>query len=67
MRMVSETRAKPTGGRIGISTDSLKLSSPNFAVSLAVITPTPDPLNQTLVAVPLIVLYEVGILLSRVF
>lgn len=32
----------------------------------ALITPTPDPLNQTIVAVPLIVLYEAGILLSRI-
>jgi len=31
----------------------------------AVITPTFDPVNQTLVAVPLILLYEVGILLAR--
>lgn len=31
----------------------------------AIITPTFDPINQTLVAVPLIILYEVGILLAR--
>ncbi len=31
----------------------------------AVITPTPDPLNQTLVAVPLFLLYELGVQLSR--
>lgn len=31
----------------------------------AIITPTFDPLNQALVAVPLLVLYEVGILLAR--
>ena len=31
----------------------------------AIITPTFDPINQSLVAVPLIVLYEVGIWLSR--
>ena len=31
----------------------------------ALITPTFDPLNQSLVAIPLIVLYEVGILLAR--
>jgi sec-independent protein translocase protein TatC len=30
------------------------------------ITPTLDPVNQTLVAVPIIVLYEVGVLLSRI-
>ena len=32
----------------------------------ALITPTFDPINQTLVAVPLILLYELGILLARV-
>lgn len=32
----------------------------------AVITPTPDPFNQTLVAVPLYLLYEVGVLFARI-
>ena len=31
----------------------------------AMITPTFDPLNQTLVAVPIILLYEIGIILSK--
>lgn len=31
----------------------------------AIITPTPDPLNQSLVAVPLYLLYELGVLLAR--
>ena len=31
----------------------------------AIITPTFDPVNQALVAVPLLVLYELGILLAR--
>lgn len=31
----------------------------------AVITPTPDPLNQTLVALPIIILYEVGVWLAK--
>jgi len=31
----------------------------------AAITPTPDPFNQTLVAVPLYLLYELGILFAR--
>jgi sec-independent protein translocase protein TatC len=31
----------------------------------AVVTPTPDPLNMALVATPLILLYGLGILLSR--
>jgi sec-independent protein translocase protein TatC len=34
-------------------------------VIAAVITPTFDPVNQTLVAVPLLILYEIGILLAR--
>lgn len=33
----------------------------------AVLTPTPDIFNQTLMAVPMIILYEVGILMSRIF
>lgn len=32
----------------------------------AVITPTFDPVNQSLVAVPIIILYEFGIILSRI-
>ena len=32
----------------------------------AIITPTFDPINQSMVALPLIVLYEVGIILSKV-
>ena len=31
----------------------------------AIITPTFDPINQTIVSVPLIVLYEIGILLAK--
>jgi sec-independent protein translocase protein TatC len=34
-------------------------------VVAAVITPTPDPFNQTLVGVPLYLLYELGVLLAR--
>ena len=36
-----------------------------IAVIAAVITPTPDPFNMLLVMAPLILLYEVGILLAR--
>ena len=32
----------------------------------AIITPTPDPVNQIIVAVPIIILYEFGALLARV-
>ncbi len=35
-------------------------------VAAAVITPTPDPFNMMLVAVPMYVLYELGIFLGRV-
>ena len=34
-------------------------------VVAAVITPTSDPVNLSLVAVPLVILYEIGILMSR--
>jgi len=36
-------------------------------VIAAILTPTPDAFNQTLMALPMIVLYEVGILASRIF
>jgi sec-independent protein translocase protein TatC len=35
-------------------------------VVAAIVTPTPDPFNQLLVAVPILVLYELGALLARV-
>ena len=35
-------------------------------VVAAIITPTPDPVNQTIVAVPIILLYELGILFARI-
>lgn len=34
-------------------------------VAAAIITPTPDPFNQTLVAVPMYLLYELGVLMAR--
>ena len=34
-------------------------------VLAAVVTPTPDPFNQTLVALPMYLLFELGLLLSR--
>jgi len=37
-----------------------------IAVLAAVITPTPDPFNMILVMAPLVILYEVGILLARI-
>lgn len=38
----------------------------NFIIA-AVLTPTPDLLNQSLMAGPLIILYEVGIIAARIF
>jgi sec-independent protein translocase protein TatC len=57
--------------RLGLVTPHWLSRFRRFAIVLAfiaaaVITPTFDPVNQTLVAVPIIVLYEVGILLARV-
>ena len=45
---------------------------PLFTVDLfgligAVITPTPDPINQTIVSVPIYLLFELGMLLGRFF
>ena len=36
-------------------------------VVAAILTPTPDAFNQTLMAVPIILLYEVGVLVARIF
>ena len=36
-------------------------------VAAAILTPTPDAFNQLLMAGPLILLYEAGIVCSRVF
>ncbi len=33
----------------------------------AIVTPTPDPLTQTLVAVPMLVLYGIGVVLAFMF
>jgi sec-independent protein translocase protein TatC len=34
-------------------------------IAAAIITPTPDPFNQMMVAIPIILLYELGIILAR--
>lgn len=36
-------------------------------VAAAIITPTPDPMNMAVVAIPLILLYELGIIVSAIF
>jgi sec-independent protein translocase protein TatC len=58
--------------RMGLITPKTLAKNRKFAVlgafiAAAVLTPTPDFFNQTLMAVPMIVLYEVGIIVSRIF
>ncbi len=58
--------------RMGIVTPKTLAKHRKYAILLAfviaaVLTPTPDAFNQTLMAVPIIVLYEAGILVSRFF
>jgi len=56
--------------RTGIVTTEFLSKNRKYAVLIAfviaaVLTPTPDVFNQTLMAVPIILLYEVGIIASR--
>ena len=56
--------------KIGVVTPEFLARQRRYAIVAAfilgaAITPTFDPINQSLVAVPIIVLYEVGIWLSR--
>lgn len=58
--------------RMGLVTTKTLAKNRKYAVLLAfvvaaILTPTPDVFNQTLMAVPMIVLYEVGIIISRIF
>ena len=57
--------------RIGLVTPKFLSKNRRWAVVLAfilgaLITPTLDPINQALVAIPIIVLFEFGILLSKI-
>ncbi|MEC7835676.1 MAG: twin-arginine translocase subunit TatC [Chloroflexota bacterium] len=57
--------------RIGVVKPSFLSKNRKWAIVLAfilgaLITPTLDPINQTMVAIPVLVLYEVGILLSKI-
>ena len=57
--------------RIGLFTPEFLAKNRKYAILLnfiiaAVLTPTPDVFNQLLMAVPLIVLYEVGIIGARI-
>lgn len=57
--------------KMGIVTTKFLSNNRKYAVLIAfvvaaVLTPTPDAFNQTLMAVPIILLYEVGIIASRI-
>jgi sec-independent protein translocase protein TatC len=59
-------------GRLGLVTPSFLGKNRKYAILLifiaaAIITPTPDAVNQCLMAFPLMVLYEVGIIGVRLF
>jgi sec-independent protein translocase protein TatC len=58
--------------RMGVVTPAMLAKNRKYAilgafVAAAVLTPTPDAFNQTLMAGPLIILYEVGIICARLF
>jgi sec-independent protein translocase protein TatC len=58
--------------RMGIVTTKTLAKNRKYAVLVAfilaaILTPTPDIFNQTLMAIPIIILYEAGILVSRIF
>lgn len=57
--------------RIGVITSKWLSKYRKFAyvcafIVSAIVTPTIDPINQTIVAIPIILLYEVGILFSKI-
>ena len=57
--------------KLGIVTPDFLAKNRKYAVLIAfvvaaLLTPTPDAFNQTLMAVPIIILFEVGIIASRV-
>jgi sec-independent protein translocase protein TatC len=58
--------------RMGFVTTKTLAKNRKYAILIAfivaaILTPTPDAFNQTLMAVPMILLYEVGILAARIF
>ena len=54
--------------RMGVVTPKTLARNRKYAVlGAAILTPTPDAFNQSLMAGPLILLYEVGIVCARVF
>jgi sec-independent protein translocase protein TatC len=60
------------GARLGLVTPAYLAKNRKYAILLAfvaaaILTPTPDAFNQCLMAGPLILLYEVGIIAARIF
>jgi sec-independent protein translocase protein TatC len=58
--------------RMGLVTPQVLARNRKYAflgafVTAALLTPTPDAFNQALMAGPLIILYEVGIVCARIF
>jgi sec-independent protein translocase protein TatC len=58
--------------RMGVVTPAMLAKNRKYAIlgafiAAAILTPTPDAFNQTLMAGPLIILYEVGIICARIF
>jgi sec-independent protein translocase protein TatC len=58
--------------RVGVVTPRMLAKNRKYAIlgafiAGAILTPTPDAFNQTLMAGPLIILYEVGIICARIF
>lgn len=58
--------------KMGIVTPEFLAKNRKYAILIAfllaaILTPTPDAFNQTLMAVPIMILYEVGIWLSKLF
>ncbi len=57
---------------MGIVTPEVLARNRKYAILIAfilaaILTPTPDAFNMTLMAIPIIIFYEIGILISRVF
>lgn len=57
--------------KIGLITPELLVKKRRYSIVIAfvvaaIITPTPDPINQTIMAAPMIVLYEAGIIVARI-
>ncbi len=58
--------------KLGIITPKTLARNRKYAVLIAfilaaILTPTPDAFNQTLMAGPILILYEVGIIVSKIF